>query len=81
MAVTGMGGRWVVGLVVFVLVSGLLGVDPPSGAAVGPGGGGVVAVDGFSDVDGGVHAPAIEALDDAGVLEGTECGDGLFLSG
>ena len=61
MAVTGMGGRWVVGLVVFVLVSGLLGVDP-SGAVVGPDGGGVVAVGGFDDVGGGVHKPAIDAV-------------------
>ena len=65
MAVTGMGGRWIVGLVVFVLVSGMLGVDP-SGAVVGPDGGG------------GVHEPAIEVLEAEGIFHGTECGDGLF---
>ena len=77
MAVPGLGRCWVVGLVVFVLVSGLLGVDP-SWAGVGPGGGGVVAVDGFGDVEGGVHAPAIDVLEAEGVFDGTECGDGLF---
>ena len=76
-AVFRMGRRWVVGVVGFVLVSGLLGVGP-SGAVVGPNGGGVVAVGGFDDVGGGVHAPAIDALEAEAVFDGTECGDGLF---
>lgn len=39
----------------------------------------VSATDGFSDVDpGNVHAPAVTALAERGVLAGTECGDGLF---
>ena len=76
MAVTGMGRGWVVGLVVFVLVSGMLGVDP-SGAVDGSDSGDVVAV-GFDDVGGGVHAPAIDVLEAEGVFDGTECGDGLF---
>ena len=33
---------------------------------------------GFSDVLEGVHTPAIKALDALGVLEGTECAEGLF---
>ena len=80
MAVFRMGRRWVVGLVVLVLVSGLLGADPVA-AADSPGGGGVVAVGGFDDVGGGVHAPAVEALEADGVFDGTGCGDGLFCPG
>ena len=34
--------------------------------------------DGFDDVVSGVHASAIDALAQLGVLEGTECGEGLF---
>ena len=34
--------------------------------------------DGFGDVDGGVHEPGINALADEGILDGTECGNGLF---
>ena len=38
--------------------------------------------DGFSDVSpGGTHEPAINALAEMGVFEGTECGDGLFCPG
>ena len=38
--------------------------------------------DGFSDVSpGGTHEPAIDALAEMGVFEGTECGDGLFCPG
>ena len=71
---------WVV-LLVVVLASGLLGVDP-AGAVAGSSGGGVAAVGGFSDVgEGGVHAPAVEALEVGGVFEGTECGEGLFCPG
>ncbi len=33
---------------------------------------------GFGDVSGGVHAPAIGALADAGVIEGTECAQNMF---
>ena len=71
------GRRWVGGLVVFVLVSGMLGAEPVV-AVVGPDGGGEVAVGGFDDVGGGVHAPAVEALAAEGIFDGTECGDGLF---
>ena len=36
----------------------------------------------FADVqEGGVHQPAIDALDGAGVLEGTECASGRFCPG
>ena len=80
MAVFRVGRRWVVGLVVFVLVSGMLGAYPVA-AVDGPGGGGVVAVGGFDDVGGGVHEPAVEALEADGVFDGTECGDGLFCPG
>ena len=39
----------------------------------------VSATDGFSDVaPGNVHAPAVTALAERGVLAGTECGDGRF---
>ena len=79
-AVFRMGRRWVVGLVVFVLVSGMLGAEPVA-AVDGSGGGGVVAVGGFDDVGGGVHAPAVEALEEEKVFDGTECGDGLFCPG
>ena len=66
-------------LLVLVLVGGLVGVDPP--VAAGSGDGGVVASAGFSDVNGGVHAPGIDALEGEGVFEGTECGEGLFCGG
>ena len=33
---------------------------------------------GFSDVTGGVHKPAIDALAATGVFEGTECEEGMF---
>ena len=78
MAVFSVGRCWVVLLVVFVLVCGMVGADP-SGAADGSG---VVAVAGFDDVGGGgVHAPAVDALAGEGVFEGTGCGDGLFCPG
>ena len=59
-----------------------MGADP-SGAVDGSSdGSGVAAVGGFDDVGGGgVHAPAVEALEADGVFEGTECGDGLFCPG
>ena len=34
--------------------------------------------DGFADVPGGVHKPAIDVLAAEGVFEGTLCGDGMF---
>ena len=37
--------------------------------------------DGFSDVTGGVHKPAIDALDALGLFAGTECGEGMFCPG
>ena len=37
--------------------------------------------DGFDDVVSGVHAPAVDALAQLGVFEGTECGEGLFCPG
>ena len=80
MAVSRVGGFWVL-VVVFVLVVGVVGAGP-SGAVGGSEGGGVVAVGGFEDVGGGgVHAPAVEALEELGVFDGTECGDGLFCPG
>ena len=37
------------------------------------------SADGFSDVgSGGIHEPAINALSESGVFEGTECGEGRF---
>ena len=32
----------------------------------------------FEDDDGGIHEPAIDALEREGILDGTECGEGLF---
>ena len=78
-AVFSMGRRRVV-LLVVVLASGMLGAEPVA-AVDGSGGGGVVAVGGFDDVGDGVHAPAVEALEEEGVFDGTECGDGLFCPG
>ena len=82
MAVFSAGRCWIVLFVVFVLVCGTVGADP-SGAVDGSSdGSGVAAVAGFDDVrGGGVHAPAVEALEADGVFEGTECGDGLFCPG
>ena len=78
MAVFSAGRCWIVLFVVFVLVCGTVGADP-SGAVDGSG---VAAVAGFDDVGGGgVHAPAVEALEAGGVFEGTECGDGMFCPG
>ena len=71
--------RAVVSLSVVVLLGTIVVIDIPGVAAADLGSGGVsVTGGGFSDVGGGVHEPAIDALDDLGVLEGTECGDGLF---
>ena len=39
---------------------------------------GAVALGGFDDDDGTVHEPAIDALAAEGILEGTECGEGLI---
>ena len=39
------------------------------------------ATDGFDDDGGSVHEPAIDALAADGVLEGTECGEGLVCPG
>ena len=82
MAVFSAGRCWVVLLVVFVLVCGMVGADP-SGAVDGSSdGSGVAAVAGFDDVGGGgVHAPAVDALAGEGVFEGTGCGDGMFCPG
>ena len=82
MAVFSAGRCWIVLVVVFVLVCGTVGADP-SGAVDGSSdGSGVAAVAGFDDVGGGgVHAPAVEALEAGGVFEGTGCGDGLFCPG
>ena len=74
--------RAMVSLSVVVLLGTVVAIDVPGVAAAGLGSGGAsVTGGGFSDVGGGVHEPAIDALDDAGVLEGTECGDGLFCPG
>ena len=55
---------------VVVLVASIL-ASPPAGGA-----------DGFSDVSpGGTHEPAISALAEMGVFDGTECGDGQFCPG
>ena len=39
------------------------------------------AAGGFSDVTEGVHKPAIDALAEMGVFEGTECAEGMFCPG
>ncbi len=39
---------------------------------------GPVGADAFGDDDGGFYEPAIEALAEKGILEDTECGEGLF---
>ena len=58
-----------------VLSSAVLG----AGAIDGSYGPSRPAADGrFEDDDGGIHEPAIDALDREGVLDGTECGEGLF---
>jgi hypothetical protein len=41
----------------------------------------VQAADGFGDVTGGVHKPAIDALAELGVFDGTECAEGMFCPG
>ncbi len=56
------GRVWLAGLVTALLLG-----------LVGP-----VVADVFTDDDGGFYEPAIEALAERGILEGTECGDGLF---
>ena len=57
----------------------VVGLVVPSGAVDDPGGRGdrVATAGGFSDVS-GVHAPAVEALAVEGVLDGSDCGTGLF---
>ena len=42
---------------------------------------GIDAPTGFSDVTGGVHKPAIDALDELGLFDGTECGQQQFCPG
>ena len=41
----------------------------------------VQRTDGFGDVTGGVHKPAIDALAERGVFDGTECADNMFCPG
>ena len=41
----------------------------------------VQAADGFTDVTGGVHKPAIDALAGRGVFDGTECAEDMFCPG
>ena len=62
--------RFVSVLLVVVLLPAVA-VAGPSAADTG----------GFGDVDGGVHEPAIDALVGEGIVEGTECGEGLFCPG
>ena len=40
-----------------------------------------VAAAGFDDDEGNVHEPAIDALAGAGIIEGSECGEGLICPG
>ncbi|MCE2512987.1 MAG: hypothetical protein J4F50_10655 [Acidimicrobiia bacterium] len=63
----------VVAVAVAVAVTGLV---PVAAAQEGPD-----APGGFSDVTGGVHQPAIDALDVLGVFEGTGCGQDMFCPG
>ena len=62
------GRAWVVGAA--VLVASMAAAMPVAAQEDADGG--------FSDVLEGVHTPAIKALDALGVLEGTECAEGLF---
>ncbi len=71
-------------LVIVGGAAGLAGVGPVSGevqeSAFTPGGEGVLEVqEGYSDIaDAGVHRPDVEALQERGVFEGTDCGPGEF---
>ena len=49
--------------------------------AAGPVGAQEDAGGGFSDVTDGAHKPAIDALAEMGVFEGTECAEGMFCPG
>ena len=49
--------------------------------AAGPVGAQEDAGSGFSDVTDGAHKPAIDALAEMGVFEGTECAEGMFCPG
>ncbi len=52
-------------LVVLAVLALVLGVLGPVGA------------DSFADDDGGFYEPALDALAESGILDGTECGEGL----
>ena len=60
---------------VLAVVAAALGIVPDSADAQSAGAGY------FSDDDGSVHEPALEALASRGVLAGIECGDGLICPG
>ena len=69
-------GRIVVGAaMVLAVVAAALGIVPDSADAQSAGAGY------FSDDDGSVHEPALDALASRGVLAGIECGDGLICPG
>ena len=67
----------VVAVVVAVAVVGLA----PAAAAHPANTQAVQAADGFVDVTGGVHKPAIDALAERGLFDGTECGEDMFCPG
>ena len=71
------GRLWLLLVVVGVLACGMLAADPLPSVGLD----GAVGVGGFADDDGSVHESAIDALSAGGVLEGTECGEGLFCPG
>ena len=60
--------------VALTVVGALLGAAPASSA-------GEESADHFSDDDGSVHEPALDALASLGVLAGIECGEGLICPG
>ena len=66
-----------VAVVVAVTVAGLA----PTAAAQAQDAQEAQSTDGFADVTGGVHKPAIDALAERGVFDGTECADNMFCPG
>ena len=70
----------VVAVVVAVAIAGLAPVAAAQPADTEPART-VQAADGFEDVTGGVHKPAIDALNARGLFDGTECAEDMFCPG
>ena len=71
----------IVAVVVAVAIAGLAPGAAAQPADTQPAVQAVQAADGFADVTGGVHKPAIDALDGLDVFDGTECDQGMFCPG